>query len=50
MKVDPDGTDLLLSVCVHISRRGEMVSHAIAAKHSGMRSEATLLPCWSTGW
>ena len=40
----------MLLVCVHISRRGEMVSHAIVAKHSGMRSEATLLPCWSTGW
>ncbi len=50
MCVDPDGADLLLLKCVHISRRGEVVSHAIDAKQSGIVLEGTLLPCWSTGW
>ena len=50
MWVDPDGADLLLLKFVHISRCGEIVSHAIDAKHSGIVLEETLLPCWSTGW
>ena len=39
-----------MPLCVQILRGGEMVDHALCAKHSGVSSVGTLLDFWSTGY